>query len=121
MAHLYRQSFSQATAVRTAAVFVARLLTPTAAFASFYDSAAQGRSQVDQLTQQQLDGLNGKVFSDAFITAKIIGCNPTEIDQLKSGVQQLRQENTQLRSKLDGLQGALGLVVNMQAMLLVKL
>jgi hypothetical protein len=89
--------------LRTLTAVSVALLTPSLTFADFNTNAAQARVQVSQLTQQQLDGLNGKNFSDAFLTAKIIGYSPSDIDQSKADVQQLRQETAELRSKVDGL------------------
>lgn len=76
------------------------LLVPQFAFAAFYDSASQAQQQVDSLTQQQLDSLNNRVFSDAFIIAKIIGFDRSEIDQLKADVRTLKEENARLRAQL---------------------
>lgn len=130
------------SALITSALFLV-LSVPTLAFASFDESAAQGRTQVAALTEQQLDGLNTRIFSDAFITAKIVGFDRSEIDQLKADVQMLKQENAQLRasqgsqpvtqsSSLEGrvtaleinftkLQSILGQVVVMLTALLTKL
>ena len=83
-----------------AALLAALLLAPSLASAAFYDSASQAQSQVNALSQQQLDSLNGKVFTDAWITAKVIGYDRSDIDQLKADVQQLKAENAQLRAQL---------------------
>jgi outer membrane murein-binding lipoprotein Lpp len=40
------------------------------------------------------------VFTDAWITAKIIDYDRSEIDQLKADVQELKAENTQLRNQV---------------------
>jgi hypothetical protein len=63
------------------------LLAPTASYAAFNDSTDRARVEVSQLSQQQLDSLNTRVFTDAFLTAKIIGYEPSEIDQLKADIQ----------------------------------
>jgi hypothetical protein len=81
-------------------VATAILLAPSLAFASFASSADTARQQVSQLTQQQLDNLNERTFSDAFLTAKIIGYDRSDIDQLKADVAALKQENAQLRAQL---------------------
>jgi hypothetical protein len=52
------------------------LSAPTLAFASFNESVAVGQAQVNSLGSSQLDALNPRVFSDAFLTAKIIGYDP---------------------------------------------
>jgi len=123
------------------------LLAPGFASASFSDSSAQARSQVNSLSQQQLDSLNTRVFTDAFIAAKIVGFDRSEIDQLKADVRALKDENAQLKAQLssrpvsvgyapadtqgdriaaleakfDALQGTLGQVVTMLTFLLTKL
>src|SRR4051794_18098518 len=81
-------------------VVVASLLAPCFASADFNSSSAQARTQVGSLSTQQLDGLNQKVFTDAFTAARIVGYDRSEIDQLKSDVQELKQENAQLRAQL---------------------
>ncbi len=82
-------------------LIVSLLLTPAAAFAStFQEGVIIGRTVTAKATQQQLDSLNAGVFSDAFMTAKIIGYDRSEIDQMKADIQQLKQENAQLRAQL---------------------
>lgn len=88
------------------------------------------------------------MFSDAFLTAKIIGYDPTQIKALRSEVQELKQANAQLRAMIQtapitvtaqpvpftlearvakletsfaGLQNTLTLVVQMLTTLLTKL
>jgi hypothetical protein len=127
-------------------VLVVLLLAPAAAFADFNASVETGRAQAASLSQQQLDSLNSRVFSDAFITAKVIGYDPSDIAQLKADVAELKQENEQLRAQISNqpaatgaapssvdarvtaleisfakLQGTLGLVVNMLTALLAKM
>ena len=122
------------------------LLSPTFAFASFSDAAQRGQAQAASLTSDQLDNLNTRVVNDAFLTAKIIGYDPTEIQQLKADVAALKQENAQLRAQLqsapatassvpasldarvtkletavDGLNSTLMLVVKMLTQVLAKL
>ena len=121
------------------------LLSPTLAFASFTDTAQRAQSQANSLTAEQLDNLNTRVINDAFVTAKIIGYDPSEIQQLRADVSQLRQENAQLRALVQAapvtasapstlearvsaleisftsLQGTLKLVVTMLTALLAKL
>jgi cell division protein FtsB len=82
-----------------AASILFALFVPLFAFASFADSAESARVSTANLSQQQLDGINKKVFSDAFLVAKIIGYDKAEFDQLKAEVQSLRAENAQLRSQ----------------------
>jgi hypothetical protein len=96
-------------------------LVPTFAFADFNSAATQAKTQVAALSQQQLDGLNPRVFTDAYIAAKIVGYDPTELAQLRTDVNQLRAENAELRSQLSSLQGTLGNVVRMLTLLLAKL
>ena len=97
------------------------LLLPSFVFADFDSAAAKARSQVAALSQQQLDGLNARVFTDAFIAAKIVGYDPSEIAQLRTEVSQLRAENAEFRSQMTSLQGLLGNVVRMLTLLLSKL
>ncbi len=129
-----------------AGILAALLLAPASAFADFSASVDTGRTQAAGLSQQQLDSLNSRVFSDAFITAKIIGYDPSDLAQLKADVAALKQENAQLRAQISNqpaaagavsssldarvaaletsfakLQGTLGLVVNMLTALLAKL
>lgn len=89
-----------------AGLAVAVLFNPLIASASFADSAALAKQRTDALTPQQLDGINIKVFSDAFLTAKIIGYDRDEIDQLKADVQELKDENAQLRAMVAGNTGS---------------
>ena len=79
---------------------MAILLAPAAAFASFDQAKQGGQTQVQALTPQQLDSLNTRVFSDAFLAAKIVGFDRAEIDQLTADMQALKQENAQLRAAL---------------------
>lgn len=123
------------------------LFTPAFAQASFSTAADSARSQVNSLSQQQLDSLNSRVFTDAFIAAKIVGFDRSEIEQLKADMRALKEENAQLRAQLasrpaavgyapadnqtdritaleakfDTLQGTLGQVVTMLTFLLSKL
>lgn len=76
------------------------LLAPAFAHASFNDAAANARQQVNSLSQQQLDSLNARLFTDAFIAAKIVGFDRSEIDQLKADMRALKEENAQLRAQL---------------------
>jgi hypothetical protein len=69
------------------------LAVPTIAFADFADKIDRGRAQASGMTTQQLDALNTKVFSDAFIAAKIIGYDPAAIEQLRSEVRQQEQKS----------------------------
>jgi hypothetical protein len=78
------------------------LAAPSFASAAFADASAVAKAQVASLSQQQLDSLNTKVFSDAHLAAKIIGFERSEIDQIKSELQALRNENAQLRAQLSG-------------------
>lgn len=55
------------------ALLLALLLIPFPATAAFIDSQHAGKAQVQTLTSQQLDSLNTRVFSDAFLAAKIVG------------------------------------------------
>jgi hypothetical protein len=100
------------------------------------------------MSQQQLDALNYRDFTDAFIAAKIVGFDRAEIDQLKADMRALKEENAQLRiqfssrpaasvaapaiSGLEGrvaaleasfasLQSTLGTVVSMLTLVLGKL
>ena len=91
-----------------AGLAVAVLFAPLVASASFADSAALAKQRTDQLTQQQLDATNAKLFSDAFLTAKIIGYDRAEIDQLKADVQALKDENAELRAMSVGSSGNIG-------------
>jgi hypothetical protein len=79
------------------------LLSPTFAFASFTDAAQRGQAQANSLTSEQLDNLNTRVVNDAFLTAKIIGYDPSEMQQLKADVASLKQENAQLRAQLQSV------------------
>ena len=97
------------------------LLAPATTFASLDDASAYGRAKADNLSREELANLNTKVFSEAWLTARIIGYDRSELDQLKAEVRQLREENTQLRARVEGLNGTLGLVVNMLTALLAKL
>jgi len=76
------------------------LLLPTLAFASFTATAQRAQAQANSLTAEQLDNLNTRVVNDAFVTAKIIGYDPSEIRQLRADVAQLRRENAQLRAQV---------------------
>jgi hypothetical protein len=131
------------TVIVSAAVLC--LIAPSFTAAAFVDASAAAKAQVSGLSQQQLDSLNTKVFSDAHLTAKIIGFDRSEIDQIKAELQALRSENAQLRaqaswqsvgappasslearvSALEGsfsaLQGTLVTVVQMLTSLLAKL
>ncbi len=104
-----------------AVALVAPLLAPATTFASLDDASAYGRAKADNLSREELANLNTKVFSEAWLTARIIGYDRSELDQLKAEVRQLREENTQLRARVEGLNGTLGLVVNMLTALLAKL
>jgi hypothetical protein len=73
-----------------ALLFAALLLAPLSA----------SRSQAASLSQQHLDRLNRRVFTDAWVTAKIIGHDRSEIEQLKADVRVLKDENAQLRVQL---------------------
>lgn len=53
--------------------FALLLLIPFPASAFYVDSQQAARAQVANLTQQQLDSLNTRVFSDAFLAAKVTG------------------------------------------------
>jgi hypothetical protein len=122
------------------------LFAPVVASASFSQSVDIGRSQASALSQQQLDSLNSRVFTDAFIAAKIIGFDRTEIDQLTADVRTLKQENAQLKAQLsnrtvsvgspatdlsgrvsaledqfNSLQGTLGSIITMLTLVLSKL
>ena len=131
------------------ALLVALLLAiPHPASAAFIDSQQAGKTQVQTLSTQQLDSLNSRVFSDAFLAAKIVGFDRSEIDQLKADVAALKAENAYLKSQratqpttimqttvapglegrvarleaaLTGLQNTLQLVVGMLTSLLTKL
>lgn len=67
---------------------------------SFAQSVETGRQRANALTQQPLDSTNAKVFADAFLTAKIIGYDRAEIDQLKADMQEFRRENATSRCSL---------------------
>lgn len=82
------------------------LCLPAISLAAFADSVEIGRNKTAELTQQQLDSLNGKVFSDAFLTAKIIGYNPSEIAVMRAENAALRQEIAQLRALVAGNVGS---------------
>lgn len=125
----------------------ALLFAPGLASASFNDASTQARRQVNGLSQQQLDSLNARDFTDAYIAAKIVGFDRTEIDQLKADMRALKEENAQLRAQLgsrsaavafaptdnqsdriaalegkfDALQSTLGSVVGMLTLILGKL
>jgi hypothetical protein len=86
--------------VLTAAVL--SLLAPSFAAAAFVDASQAAKAQVSTLSQQQLDSLNTKVFTDAHLAGKIIGFDRNEIDQIKAELQALRMENAQLRAQSAG-------------------
>ena len=122
---------------------VLALAAPSLASAAFVDASAAAKAQVFSLSQQQLESLNTKGFTDAHLAGKIIGFDRNEIDQLKADIQSLRNENAQLRtqgqsngttpsSTLEGrvaalemsfssLQATLGAVVTMLKALLIRL
>jgi hypothetical protein len=77
------------------------LSAPMLAFASFNESVSVGQAQVNSLTSPQLDGLNAHVFSDAFLTAKILGYDPATIQEMKNDIRQLQDDNAQLRAQLN--------------------
>src|SRR5882762_2214072 len=77
------------------------LSAPTLAFASFSESVSVGQAQVNGLSGPQIDALNSRVFSDAFLTAKIIGYDPATIQELKNDIRQLQDDNAQLRAQLN--------------------
>ena len=104
-----------------AVALVAPLLAPATTFASLDDASAYGRAKADNLSQEELANLNTKVFSEAWLTARIIGYDKTEIDQMKAEVRQLKEENTRLRASIEGFNGTLTLIVNMLTTLLAKL
>jgi hypothetical protein len=135
---------------KIAAFFLAAisLTAPLFAFADFNSSVQVGKQQAASLSQQQLDSINARTFSDAFVTAKIIGFDRSEIDQLKADVRDLKEQNarlqaqlnsrptatvsaapssalidrvTALETKMTSLQGTLGTIVTMLSSLLLKL
>lgn len=91
-----------------ALIGAALFFAPGLASASFNDASTQARSQVNSLSQQQLDSLNARVFTDAYIAAKIVGFDRTEIDQLKADMRVLKEENAQLRTQLGSRPAAVG-------------
>jgi hypothetical protein len=90
--------------IRTVIVLAAilTLAAPSFAAAAFMDASAAAKAQVSTLSQQQLDSLNTKVFTDAHLAGKIIGFDRNEIDQIKAELQALRMENAQLRAQSAG-------------------
>jgi len=90
--------------IRTVIVSAAALclIAPSFAAAAFVDASAAAKAQVSALSQQQLDSLNTKVFSDAHLTAKTIGFDRSDIDQIKAELQALRSENAQFRAQATG-------------------
>jgi ABC-type phosphate transport system auxiliary subunit len=129
------------------AVLAALLFAPVFASASFEARAEYSRANVNSLSTQEIANLNTKVFSDAFLAARIVGFDRAEIDAIKAELQALRTENAQLRSQLsvgspapvtqpssnldarvtslersmNGLQSTLGQVVTMLTLLLGRL
>lgn len=77
------------------------LLLPPAALAdTFQQNIQSAQSRVAAETDSQLSNLGTSVYTDAFVTARIIGYDPNEIDQMKADIQQLKDENAQLQTEL---------------------
>lgn len=129
--------------VRAAAVTgIVLLLSTSFAFAdTSYEKSALAKQQVAAQSEESLSTLSMKVFVDAHTTARIIGYDRAEIDQLKRDVQELRNENAQLRGQAGStsaspdiearvaaleasfasLQSTLGTIVNMLTLLLSRM
>ncbi|MEK7994729.1 MAG: hypothetical protein AAB403_13070 [Planctomycetota bacterium] len=76
------------------------LASPAVALADFNGTAQRAQAQAASLTTEQLDNLNTRVVNDAYVTARIIGYDPSEIRQLRADVAALKQENAQLRAQV---------------------
>jgi hypothetical protein len=81
-------------------------LAPHVASASLTDSLDAARKSVDNASTADLENLNRSVYSEAFLTARLIGFDPEEMEQLRDDVRELKKENAQLRAAMSGSRGA---------------
>jgi hypothetical protein len=83
------------------------LLAPAAASASLKDTLESARERAYSTSDAELETLNRSVFSEAFMTARLIGFDPKEMEQLREDVRDLKKENAELRGMLsEGRAGA---------------
>jgi archaellum component FlaC len=83
----------------TGLIAVVLVLLPVSALAASSEDIEAAR---DRASSADLGSVNRSIISEAFLTAKIIGFDPEEVDRLKDDIRDLKQENEELRDMLAG-------------------